>query len=85
MTYQWGTYEPYGFNHMYDENLIWLCSSDYQNTKFNNSYLPKYYPDKKHCDRCSRKSFDLGIKATIPAIPKTTCANVLHINRRIFI
>ena len=86
MEYKWGTCFDYGFNHMYnDESFRWICSSKNQDSIFHSFESIKYDPDKTHCPQCSTKSFDLGIKATIPAIPKTTCANVLHINRRIFI
>ena len=82
MSYTWGTANVFNFNHLYDENLIWLCSSKNQNSTFKYIDLIKYDPDKKHCPGCDRKNFDL--KVQIP-IPKTYCANILHINRKIFI
>ena len=77
MKYKWGTLEVYNYNHLYDENLRWLCSSYNQDSIF--LYEPiEYYPNKKHCPLCSKKN--LQFKVT-----KTYGPNVLHINRKIFI
>ncbi len=82
MIYKWGTWDAFNYNHLYDENLRWLCSSYNQDSTFFNLNSVKYYPNKEHCPMCSKKSLNSEVKIIIP---KTYCGNVLHINRKIFI
>ncbi len=79
MKYQWLSTDFLYYNHLRNNVGYWLCT--------NGKYFPKeikakYDPDKKNCKTCIAENTKLKIKVTIP---KTTCANVLHINRKIFI
>ncbi len=82
MEYEWVSMGFLYYNHLRDNIGDYLCpNGDY----FQKEANVKYDPDKEHCPECSRRSFNLVIKGNIPVIPKTTCANILHINRKIFI
>ena len=83
MNYEWLSTSYLGFNHLSDVDGKWLCCSG--NIFFGQEGKAKYDSDKNHCTLCIKYSENSDIKITGVIIPKTTCPNVLHINRKIFI
>jgi len=83
MIYEWKTLKGYGRNHLIDNSGYWLCSNN--RVYFRPEERAKYYADKIYCCLCTELSKNPNIQVMATIKTKTTCANVLHIKRKIFI
>ena len=74
MEYEWRTTGIWNYNHLISDESVYCFS---RNLNRDSEFVHMEDLSKPRCGECKNFEFE--------KVKKTTCANVLHINRKIFI